>query len=73
MKASLQTKTGLALLAGDLVFLMISMALGTYIRVGEMSFFYEENGLASALCLAVYPLSLYLARAYEVQPEASSA
>ncbi len=73
MKASLQIKTSLALLAGDLVFLTMSLALGTYIRLGEVSFFYEENGLATALCLAVYPLSLYLTRAYEVQPEASSA
>jgi hypothetical protein len=41
--------------------------------VGEVSFFYEENWLATALCIAVYPLSLYLTRSYEVQPEASSA
>jgi exopolysaccharide biosynthesis polyprenyl glycosylphosphotransferase len=73
MRASLQTQTKLALLAGDLVLLTISLAAGTYIRLGDVWLFYEEYGLAAALCLTIYPLSLYLTRAYEVQPEASSA
>lgn len=73
MKASLQTKTKLALLTGDLVLLTISLALGTYVRIGQLWFSFEENSLATALCLMGYPLSLYLTRAYEVQPEASSA
>ena len=71
MRASLQVRTKLALLAGDLVLLTVSLAVGTYIRLGEALLVYEEYGLATALCLMVYPLSLYLTRAYEVQPEAS--
>jgi exopolysaccharide biosynthesis polyprenyl glycosylphosphotransferase len=71
MRASLQIQTKLALLAGDLVLLTISLAAGTYIRLGDAWLFYEEYDLATALCLIVYPLSLYLTRAYEVQPEAS--
>jgi hypothetical protein len=35
MKASLQTKASLALLAGDLVFLTTSLALGTYLTRGR--------------------------------------
>jgi exopolysaccharide biosynthesis polyprenyl glycosylphosphotransferase len=71
MRASLQVRTKLALLAGDLVVLTVSLAVGTYIRLGEALLVYGEYGLATALCLLVYPLSLYLTRAYEVQPEAS--
>lgn len=71
MKTSLQIKTKLALLTGDLVLLTISLALGTYLRLGEAWFSFEEKRLATALYLMVYPLSLYLTRAYEVQPEAS--
>jgi exopolysaccharide biosynthesis polyprenyl glycosylphosphotransferase len=73
MKTSLQIKTKLALLTGDLVLLTISLALGTYVRLGDAWFSFEENSLATALYLMGYPLSLYLTRAYEVQPEASSA
>jgi exopolysaccharide biosynthesis polyprenyl glycosylphosphotransferase len=73
MRASLQTKTKLALLAGDVVLLAVSLVAGTYIRLGEAWFCFEEKGLATALYLLGYPLSLYLTRAYEVQPEASSA
>jgi len=71
MRASLQVRTKLALLAGDLVLLTVSLAVGTYIRLGEAVLLYGEYGLATTLCLMVYPLSLYLTRAYEVQPEAS--
>jgi hypothetical protein len=35
MKASLQVKSKLALLVGDLVLLAPSLSLGTFIRLGE--------------------------------------
>lgn len=73
MKASLQIKSKLALLVGDLVLLALSLCLGICIRLGDMWLVYEKYGLATGLCLVVYPLSLYLTRAYEVQPAASSA
>ena len=73
MRTSVQIRTKLVLLGGDLALLIISLALATHIRDGDILLFYTEYGIATALCLAVYPLGLYLTRAYEVQPEASSA
>ena len=73
MKVALQVKSKLALLAGDLALLTLALALGTHIYLGEAGLVYEEYALALALCLLVYPLSLYLTRAYEVQPKAGTA
>ena len=73
MTPSVQIKTKLVLLGGDFLLLAASLALSTYIYRGELAPVYGQYDVASALCLAVYPLFLYLTRAYEVQPEASSA
>jgi exopolysaccharide biosynthesis polyprenyl glycosylphosphotransferase len=73
MKASLRIKIKLTLLGGDLILLILSLAGGTYIRLGEITSLTERYGTAAALCLMIYPLSLYLSRSYEVQTEASSA
>ncbi len=71
MKASMQFKIELALLGGDLLLLTVCLAVATYIRLQDFGLLYEEYGTAWALCLAIYPLSLYLTRSYEAQPEAS--
>jgi len=73
MKAQRRTKIILALLAGDLILLTLCLAAGTYIRLDDVRLLYEEYGTAWFLCLMIYPLCLYLARSYELQPEASSA
>jgi len=73
MKSAMRIRIKLALLGGDLVLLSASQAAGTYIRLGEVSSLYGRYGTAAVLCLLIYPLSLYLSRSYEVQPEASSA
>jgi exopolysaccharide biosynthesis polyprenyl glycosylphosphotransferase len=72
MKAPVRIKIKLILLAGDLLVLIVSLAGGTYIRLGEISSLSERYSTAAILCLLIYPLSLYLSRSYEVQPEASS-
>jgi exopolysaccharide biosynthesis polyprenyl glycosylphosphotransferase len=72
MKAPLQIKIKLLLLVGDLLLLTLCLAVATYIRLEDFGLLYEEYGTAWALCLAIYPLSLYLTRSYEAQPEASS-
>ena len=72
MKTALRTKIKLALLGGDLILLTLSLAAGTYIRLNEVASLYGRYSTAAVLCLMIYPLSLYLSRAYEVQPEASS-
>jgi exopolysaccharide biosynthesis polyprenyl glycosylphosphotransferase len=73
MKTPAQIRVKLAFLTGDLVLLTLSLLLGNIIRYGGDAMFDESKGLATLLCLIVYPLCLYLTRAYEVQPEASSA
>jgi len=73
MTPSLQIRTKLALLVGDLALLGLSLALGTYLRVGDVWFSFQSNHLATVFYLAITPLCLYLNRAYEVRPEASSA
>ena len=73
MKAPTRIKIKLALLGGDLILLTLCLAVGTYSRLGDVGLLYEEYGTAWFLCLMIYPLSLYLTRSYEVQPEASSA
>jgi exopolysaccharide biosynthesis polyprenyl glycosylphosphotransferase len=47
--------------------------MGCYIHGSDASLLYTMYGTAWVLCLMTYPLSLYLTRSYEVQPEASSA
>ena len=69
----MQVKIKLALLGGDLVLISLSLALGTYLHFGYPILPTEEYGTAWILSLTIYPLSLYLTRSYEVQPEASSA
>ncbi len=71
MKASMQIKIKLVLLAGDLLLLTLCLAAATYIRLDDFGLLYEEYGTAWALCLAIYPLCLYFTRSYEAQPEAS--
>jgi exopolysaccharide biosynthesis polyprenyl glycosylphosphotransferase len=73
MKVPIRIKIKLFLLGGDLILLTLCLAVGTYIRLGDVRPIYEEYGAAWALCLMIYPLCLYLTRSYEVQPEASSA
>jgi exopolysaccharide biosynthesis polyprenyl glycosylphosphotransferase len=73
MKAPMRIKIKLALLGGDLILLSLCLAAGTYIRLDDVWPLYEEYGIAWFFCLMIYPLSLYLTRSYEVQPEASSA
>jgi exopolysaccharide biosynthesis polyprenyl glycosylphosphotransferase len=73
MRASLQVKTKLTLLGGDFLLLAISLACSTYFYRGELSPVYQQYNVAATLCLLLYPLSLYLTRAYEVQPGVSSA
>jgi exopolysaccharide biosynthesis polyprenyl glycosylphosphotransferase len=73
MKAPTRIKIKLSLLGGDLLLLTLCLAVGTYIRLGDVGLLYEEYGTAWFLCLMIYPLSFYLTRSYEVQPEASSA
>ena len=73
MRASLQVKTKLTLLGGDFLLLAISLACSTYFYRGELSPVYQQYNVAAILCLLLYPLSLYLTRAYEVQPGVSSA
>jgi len=72
MKASMQVRIKLALLAGDLVLITLCLALGCYIRAHNASLIYNEYPTAWVFCLMMYPLSFYLTRSYEVQPEASS-
>jgi exopolysaccharide biosynthesis polyprenyl glycosylphosphotransferase len=73
MKASMQVKIKLALVGGDLVLISLCLALACYIRASDPLLIYNEYGSAWIFCLMVYPLSFYLTRSYEVQPEASSA
>ena len=72
MQAPMQVKIKLLLLGGDLVLLSLCLATGCYIHGGKASLLYSMYGTAWILCLMIYPLSLYLTRSYEVQPEASS-
>ncbi len=73
MQTPMQIKVKLALLGGDLFFLTLCLALACYIRVGDAWLIYTEYPQAWVFCLLIYPLSFYLTRSYEVQPEASSA
>jgi exopolysaccharide biosynthesis polyprenyl glycosylphosphotransferase len=73
MKTPIRIKVKLALLAGDLILLTLCLAAGAYIRLSDVSSLFGQYSTAGALCLMIYPLSLYLTRSYEVQPEASSA
>jgi exopolysaccharide biosynthesis polyprenyl glycosylphosphotransferase len=73
MRTAARTKIKLVVLAGDLCLLGLCLIAGTYLRLGEISSLYDRYAAAAAICLAVYPLSLYLSRSYEVQPEGSSA
>ena len=73
MKATAQVKTKLAFLSGDLILLALSLLLGNMIRYSGELISLADKGVAIFLCLTVYPLCLYLTRAYELQPEASSA
>ncbi len=72
MQAPMQVKIKLLLLGGDLGLLSLCLATGCYIHGGKASLLYSMYGTAWILCLMIYPLSLYLTRSYEVQPEASS-
>jgi exopolysaccharide biosynthesis polyprenyl glycosylphosphotransferase len=72
MKAPVQVRIKLVLLAGDLLLLTLCLGVGTYIRLQDVSLLYYEYGTPWILCLMIYPLSFYLTRSYEVQPEASS-
>ena len=69
----MRVKIKLILLMGDLLVLMLCLAAGTYLRLSEIASLDERYSTAAILCLMIYPLSLYLSRSYEVQPEASSA
>jgi exopolysaccharide biosynthesis polyprenyl glycosylphosphotransferase len=69
----MQVKIKLLLLGGDLILLSLCLAMGCYIHGGDAALLYTMYGTAWILCLMTYPLSLYLTRSYEVQPEASSA
>jgi len=73
MKAPTRIRIKLALLGGDLILLSLCLVAGTYLRVGDAATLYDEYPIAWLLCLLIYPLSFYLTRSYEVQPEASSA
>jgi exopolysaccharide biosynthesis polyprenyl glycosylphosphotransferase len=73
MKAPMRIKIKLALLGGDLILLTLSLAVATYLRLQDVGLLYEEYGTSWFLCLMIYPLSFYLTRSYEVQPEASPA
>ena len=73
MKAPMRIKVKLALLAGDLILFSLCLLAGSYIRLGEISPLFGQYSTAWVLCLMIYPLSFYLTRSYEVQPEASSA
>src|SRR5271157_1751377 len=73
MNAPLQIRIKLALLGGDLMLLSLCLAAGTYMRLSDVSPLFGQYSTAWALCLMIYPLSFYLTRSYEVQPEASSA
>jgi len=69
----MRIKIKLALLGGDLILLTLSLAVATYLRLQDVGLLYEEYGTSWFLCLMIYPLSFYLTRSYEVQPEASPA
>ena len=73
MKAPLQIKIKLALLAGDIALFSICLLAASYLRRSEISPLFGQYGTACVLCIMIYPLCLYLTRSYEVQPEASSA
>jgi exopolysaccharide biosynthesis polyprenyl glycosylphosphotransferase len=73
MKTPMQIKIKLALLGGDLIFVTLCLALACYIRADDALLIYTEYPEAWIFCLMIYPLSFYLTRSYEVQPEASSA
>jgi exopolysaccharide biosynthesis polyprenyl glycosylphosphotransferase len=73
MKTTTRIKIKLALVAGDFFLLALSLAASSYIRLGEDWSLINRYGTATLLCLMIYPLSLYLCRSYDVQPEASSA
>ena len=73
MKTPMQIKIKLALLGGDLLLITLCLALGCYIRAADATQIYSEYPTAWVFCLMIYPLSFYLTRSYEVQPEASSA
>jgi exopolysaccharide biosynthesis polyprenyl glycosylphosphotransferase len=73
MKAPLQIKIKLALLGGDLILFSLCLLAGSYLRRSEVAPLFGQYSTAWVLCLMIYPLSLYLTRSYEVQPEASAA
>ena len=73
MKVSRQVRIKLALLVGDLLLLTLCLGAAIYLRLQDVSLLYEEYITPWLLCLMIYPLSFYLTRSYEVQPEASSA
>src|SRR5208282_2081811 len=73
MKAPLQIKIKLGLLAGDLILFSLCPLTASYIRRAEIAPLFGQYSTAWILCLMIYPLSLYLTRSYEVQPEASPA
>jgi exopolysaccharide biosynthesis polyprenyl glycosylphosphotransferase len=73
MKAPMQIEIKLALVAGDLMLLSLCLLAASYLRRGEVSPLFGQYSTAWVLCLMIYPLSLYLTRSYELQPEASSA
>lgn len=72
MQTPMRIKVKLSLLAGDLIIFAFCLAAGTYIRLSDVSSLFTQYSTAGALCLMIYPLSLYLTRSYEVEPEASS-
>jgi len=72
MKASRQTRAKLTLLGGDLLLLVSALSLGTYLRVQDLWFSFYENRLATVFFVVVSLLCLFLARGYEVQPQASA-
>jgi exopolysaccharide biosynthesis polyprenyl glycosylphosphotransferase len=73
MKAPMQIKIKLGLLAGDLILFSLCLLAASYIRRTEIAPLFGQYSTAWILCLMIYPLSLYLTRSYEVQPEASPA
>ena len=73
MKMALQIRSKFVLLLGDLALLLLALALATDLRLGSPWFIPEEYGVATVLCALLFPFALFLARAYEVHPQASLA
>src|SRR5208337_1877298 len=73
MKAPMGIKIKLALVVGDLMLFSFCLLAASYLRRGEISPLFGQYSIAWILCLMIYPLSLYVTRSYESQPEASSA